>query len=182
MLTPSSPRHPSLLLFAFVVWLGLTSEAVHAQVVVTIENTNPQISYFPSVCNVTGDQTRSAACDGQWQILPLAGASSGSVTSTYGPSPATDNIIPQLFLVLRGTSFVLRTSTSSNATVNVTLTANPSRLDISTIVDSSLGSVSAVDLPVNEDLTVALTYIPRPDGAVTRFDIDSITVTAADSK
>ena len=68
MLTPSSPRHPSILLFAFIVWLRLTSEAVHAQVVVTIENTNPQISYFPSVCNVTDDQTRSAACNGQWCV------------------------------------------------------------------------------------------------------------------
>ncbi|THH16640.1 hypothetical protein EW146_g4043 [Bondarzewia mesenterica] len=171
--------HALLLLF---VWsLQLSTESARAQVVVTIENTDPQITYLPSVCNSTDSGTTSSVCDGLWQILPLSGASSGSVTSTYGPSPATDNIIPQFFLVLRGISFLLRTSSSSNATANITLTASPSRIDISTVVNTSIGSVSAVDLPADQDITLAVTYIPSANGVVTRLDIDSVTVTAADS-
>ncbi|KAI0051018.1 hypothetical protein FA95DRAFT_1479261, partial [Auriscalpium vulgare] len=93
------------------------------------------------------------------QVLVDPNASSGTVTSTIGPSPADSALIPQLFLILRGTSLVLRTSALSNATANVTLTASPSGLFVGTTIDSSLGSVSAVNLPADEDVTLSVTYV-----------------------
>ncbi|KAA1470283.1 hypothetical protein DENSPDRAFT_836052 [Dentipellis sp. KUC8613] len=152
--------------------------AVQAQVVVTFENTDPHITWTPFVCNGTSDP---ASCDGGWTLLPLVGASSGSVTSTFGPGTSDDNILPQLFLPLRGTSLILRTSPSSNATANVTLTAAPSGVSITTLVDTSIGSLSAVDLPPDEDMVLAVTYVPRTDGAPARLDIDSVTVSADNS-
>ncbi|TFY65670.1 hypothetical protein EVG20_g5416 [Dentipellis fragilis] len=145
---------------------------VQAQVVITFENTDPRITWTPFVCNGTSDP---ASCDGGWTLLPLVGASSGSVTSTFGPGTSDDNILPQLFLPLRGTSLILRTSPSSNATANVTLTAAPSGVSITTLVDTSVGSLSAVDLPPDEDMLLAVTYVPRNDGVLARLDIDSIT-------
>jgi hypothetical protein len=100
------------------------------------------------------------------------------VTSTSGPNPATGNLIPQLFLVFRGTSFVLSTSTESNAAANVTIVASPSNQFVSATFNSSEGSISAVDLPPDQDVTLSVTYVPSPDGEPTRLDIDSVTVTS----
>ncbi|KAI0034456.1 hypothetical protein K488DRAFT_37743, partial [Vararia minispora EC-137] len=93
------------------------------------------------------------------QIVPLAGASSGTVTTTSGPQNASLSIIPQLFLSLRGTSLTLRTSSISNATANITLTAQPSGTTLTASFNTSSGAISAVNLPPNEDMTLALTYI-----------------------
>jgi hypothetical protein len=100
------------------------------------------------------------------------------VTSTFGPTPGGGNFIPQLFLVLRGTSFLLTTSPVSNATANVTIVASPSNVFVSTTFDSSEGRISAVNLPPDQDVTLAVTYIPSPDGEPTRLDIDSVAVTS----
>ncbi|KAI0058977.1 hypothetical protein BV25DRAFT_1829532 [Artomyces pyxidatus] len=150
--------------------------AANARIVVTIENTDPRIAYLPSVCN-DFSQTN---CTAPWQLLALPGASSGSVTTTSGPVPAADDLLPQLFLTLRGTSLVLRTSTLSNATANITLTASPSGLSVTTTLDSSEGSLSALNLPPDQDITLTLTYIPSANGP-TRLDIDSVTVWAQNS-
>jgi len=112
----------------------------------------------------------------------LAGASSGNVTSTFGPTSAGGDIIPQLFLVLRGNSFVLRTSSISNATANVTVLSSPSNVFVTTIFNSSAGSISAVNLPPNEDVTLAVTYISSQNGTPTRLDIDSVTVFSQDKR
>jgi hypothetical protein len=112
----------------------------------------------------------------------LTGASSGTVTSTFGPTTAGGNLIPQLFLVLRGTSFVLTTSPLSNATANVTVLASPSNVFVSTTFDSSAGSISTVDLPSDEDVTLAVTYMQSSDGEPTRLDIDSVIVRSPNSR
>ncbi|KAH8996165.1 hypothetical protein EDB86DRAFT_2920024 [Lactarius hatsudake] len=150
-----------------------------AEIVTTIENTDPRISYIPSVCNNTG-VSPSSSCTAPWQVVVLAGASSGTVTSTFGPTSAGGNLIPQLFLVLRGTSFFISTSSASNATANVTVVASPSNVFVSTTFDSSAGSISAVNLPPDQDVTLAVTYISSQDGTPTRLDIDSVTVFSDD--
>ncbi|KAI9453403.1 hypothetical protein BJY52DRAFT_1289386 [Lactarius psammicola] len=163
---------PSLLCLFF---LFSHAHRAYAQIVTTIENTDPRISYLPSVCNNTG-VTPSSSCTAPWQVVVLAGASSGTVTSTFGSTSAGGNFIPQLFLVLRGTSFVLRSSSVSNATANVTVLASPSNVFVSTAFDSSAGSISAVNIPPDQDVTLAVTYIPSQNGTLTRLDIDSVTV------
>lgn len=109
-------------------------------------------------------------------MVAFTSASSGTVTSTLGPTSAGGNLIPQLFLVLRGTSFVLTTSSVSNATANVTILASPSDVFVSTTFNSSAGSISSVGLPYDQDVTLAVTYIQSPDGTATRLDIDSVLV------
>lgn len=151
----------------------------YAEIVTTIENTDPRISYLPSVCNNTGVSPPSS-CTAPWQVVVLAGASSGTVTSTFGPTSTGGNLIPQLFLVFRGTSFVLSTSSVSNATANVTVLASPSNVFVTSTFDSSAGSILAVDLPPDQDVTLAVTYIPSQNGAPTRLDIDSVTVLSED--
>lgn len=114
--------------------------------------------------------------------MALAEASSGTVTSTFGPTSSGGNLIPQLFLVLRGTSFVLTTSPLSNATANVTVLASPSDVFVSTAFNSSAGSISAVNLPPDQDVTLAVTYIPSQNNTPTRLDIDSVTVLSEDDR
>jgi hypothetical protein len=114
--------------------------------------------------------------------VALSGATSGTVTSTFGPTTAGGNLIPQFFLVLRGTSFILSTSYVSNATVNVTVLASPSNVFVSTTFDSSAGSISTVGLPPNQDITLAVTYIQSPDGEPTRLDVDSVVVFNSNSR
>jgi len=116
------------------------------------------------------------------QVVALAGATSGTVTSTFGPTVAGGNLIPQLFLILRGTSFILTTSSVSNATANVTVSASPSNVFVSTAFDSSAGSLSTINLPLDQDITLAVTYVQSPDGKPTRLDIDSVTVTSPDTR
>jgi len=160
----------------FLLSLGCRA---YAEIVTTIENTDPRISYIPSACNNTG-VSPSPSCTSPWQVVVLAGASSGTVTSTFGPTSAGGNLIPQLFLVLRGTSFVLSTSSASNATANVTILASPSNVFVSTAFNSSAGSISAVNLPPDQDVTLSVTYISSQNGAPTRLDIDSVTVLSKD--
>ena len=107
-------------------------------------------------------------------------ASSGTVTSTFGPTPGGGNLIPQLFLILRGTSFTLTTSAVSNATANVSIVASPSNVVVSEMFNSSQGSISAVGLPPDQDVTLAVTYVPSLDGELTRLDIDSVAVVSED--
>ena len=114
--------------------------------------------------------------------MALAGASSGTVTSTFGPTSSGGNLIPQLFLVLRGTSFVLRTSSVSNATTNITVLASPSNVFVTTAFNSSAGSISAVNLPPDQDVTLAVTYISSQNGTPTRLDIDSVIVSSEDER
>ena len=114
--------------------------------------------------------------------MALAGASSGTVTSTFGPTSSGGNLIPQLFLVLRGTSFILRTSSVSNATTNITVLASPSNVFVSTAFNSSAGSISAVNLPPDQDVTLAVTYISSQNGTPTRLDIDSVIVSSEDER
>jgi hypothetical protein len=104
------------------------------------------------------------------------------VTSTFGPNAASGNIIPQLFLTIRGSSFILYTSSLSNATANVTVLASPSNVFVFTNFDSSTGSLSAVDLPVDQDITLAVTYVESSDSEPTRLDIDSVVVTSPDNE
>ncbi|KAF8273147.1 hypothetical protein EI94DRAFT_1564660 [Lactarius quietus] len=182
----TNPRRPLSALspgpaLHFLFSLLFYRQRAYAIIVTTIENNNSRISYLPSVCNNAG-VSPSSSCAAPWYIVALAGASGGTVTSTFGPTSSGGNLIPQLFLVLRGTSFVLKTSPISNATANVTVLASPSNVFVSTPFNSSAGSISAVNLPPDQDVTLAVTYIPSQNGAPTRLDIDSVTVVSEDER
>ena len=196
---PWSPFPGPSLRFLFLLHFYHPLRVLAYQITTTIENTDPRISYLPSVCNSTG-AVESSTCNDPWyvglctkyrfilvycfiwftcssrQVVAFQGATSGTVTSTLGPTSAGGNLIPQLFLVLRGASFVLTTSSLSNATANVTILASPSNVFVSTTFNSSAGSISSVGLPPDQDVTLALTYIQPPDGEATRLDIDSVVV------
>ncbi|KAI0289569.1 hypothetical protein BC826DRAFT_914288 [Russula brevipes] len=172
------PHFPGLpLRFVFLFYHQLRVLAL----VTTIDNVDPRISYLPSVCNNT-DRSSSSTCTAAWQIVALSGATNGTVTSTFGPTAASGSLAPQLFLVLRGTSFVLTTSPLSNATANVTVLASPSNVFVSTTFNSSAGSISTIDLPLDEDVTLAVTYLPSPDGRPARLDIDMVRVVSPDRR
>jgi len=173
--SPWSPFPGPSLRFLFLLHFYHPLRVLTYQIATTIENTDPRISYLPSVCNSTGINA-SSTCSDPWQVVPFTSATSGTVTSTLGPTSAGGNLIPQLFLVLRGTSFVLTTSSVSNATANVTILASPSNVFVSTTFNSSAGSISTIGLPSNQDVTLAVTYIQSPGGEATRLDIDSVVV------
>lgn len=67
----------------------------------------------------------------------------------------------------------LTTVSSSNASVNLTLSAGGE--NISTVFNSSLGLVSIVDLPPNETTHLTVTYIPGT--GPTLFSLESIIIT-----
>ncbi|KAI0251474.1 hypothetical protein BJV78DRAFT_1126259 [Lactifluus subvellereus] len=161
----------------FLFFLLSHHHRAHALIVTTIENTDPRITYLPSVCSNTG-VLPSASCTAPWYVIGFPDASSGTVTSTFGPIPGEGNLTPQLFLVLRGTSFTLTTSAVSNATANVSIVASPSNVVVSATFNSAEGSISAVDLPPDQDVTLAVTYVSSPDGEPRRLDIDSVAVTS----
>jgi hypothetical protein len=115
------------------------------------------------------------------QVVNLTDATNGTVTSTFGPTAAGGNLIPQLFLILRGLSFDLITSSLSNATANITVLASPSNVFVSTTFNSSMGHISTVDLPPDQVITLGVTYMRSPDGKPTRLDIDSVVVYGSNS-
>lgn len=73
---------------------------------------------------------------------------------------------------------VMSTIPSSNATVNVTISSGG--IQIWSLFDSSLGSVTIVNLPSNLTVLVAVTYMPADDPAL--FGLQSFTVTAPENE
>ncbi|VDB94199.1 unnamed protein product [Peniophora sp. CBMAI 1063] len=141
-----------------------------AEIVVTLENDNPALRYFPSYCG----PANGSDCSAPWTVANLTGASSGTVTTTSGPLNSSQlSIGPQLFLSFRGTHITLRTSLLSTANATLTLTSTPAGTTLVTNFNSSVGSISAVNLPSDEDMELALTYVSPG-----RLDVDAIMIFA----
>lgn len=146
-----------------------------AQQIVTLASTDPDIIYNPSLCpssNATSD------CVSPWQLVNDSSVSTTAI-STSGPIPQAGNVIPQMFLTFQASSLYLYASPLSNATVNFTLTAEPSDTSITSMVNTSIGVINAVGLPPTQMTTLGITYIPGD--LPTRFDVVSITLVVANA-
>ena len=177
---------PTLCMRCLVYGLSLAGIAL-AEIVVTLENDNPALRYSPSFCGPANGSDCSAPwyvggflmptrtlSYGHRTVVNLTGASSGTVTTTSGPLNSSQlSLGPQMFLSFRGTHVTLRTSLLSTANATLTLTSTPVGTTLVTTFNSSAGSISAVNLPPNEDMELALTYLSPG-----RLDVDAIMIFA----
>ncbi|KAI6164507.1 hypothetical protein EDD17DRAFT_1474363 [Pisolithus thermaeus] len=157
-----------------------------AQQTVTLSSTDPDIIYNPPLCP-SSDVT--SGCTSPWQLVNDPSVST-TVISTSGPIPQAGNVIPQMFLTFQGntslplcissSSLYLYPSPLSNATVNFTLTAEPSDTSITSMVNTSISIIMAVGLPLTQMTTLGVTYIPGD--LPTRFDVESITLVVANAR
>ena len=124
----------------------------------------------------------------------------GDSVFTSGPDPASQSIIPQLFFQFRGQKSTLEahfstffcwppmlsyecnvlasalyilTSPLSNATVNITVSANG--VAISNLFNSTIGSASVVSLPQNSTTTLSATFVPAL--SPTLFGVQALLIT-----
>ncbi|KAI9567073.1 hypothetical protein HD554DRAFT_2110289 [Boletus coccyginus] len=155
---------------SFILGLLLLNPAL-AQQTVVLSSTNPDIIYSPPLCT-------SSSCTGPWQVSndTIPGT---TVVYTHGPVPQAGNVIPQVFLNFRASSLYLRTTSSSNATVNLTLTAEPTDVSITTQVNTSINLIATVGIPETQTTTLGITFLPGD--LPTRFDIQSITLVVANA-
>ncbi|OBZ73847.1 hypothetical protein A0H81_06457 [Grifola frondosa] len=166
---------PRFFVLGQCAWTLATTRALN----VTVDNTDPHITYIPPACNVTLNPASTAACTSSWQILRSANASGGSITSTSGPTVGGGDLIPQLFLTVRALSLFINTSSSSTAIANISLSTSDPVISITTLVNTSVGVISAIGLHEDEDTTLAITFVVTDQP--TRLDIDSITIEASDN-
>ncbi|KDR80894.1 hypothetical protein GALMADRAFT_1113777 [Galerina marginata CBS 339.88] len=134
--------------------------------------TSSQIVYTPFVCNATTVSINPQACAGAWQLSNSSDPDSTTVSSV-GPSSASANIIPQLFLQFRAFNLSMTTLPSSNATMNVTISANG--IVVSQLFNSSLGALEIVNLPENDTSLLTITFLAS--STPTRFDLQTLTIT-----
>ncbi|KAL5513338.1 hypothetical protein ACEPAH_3737 [Sanghuangporus vaninii] len=147
---------------------------------VTLQNTNDQLVYVPSLC------TDGEECDGGWTIVDLPGSSNGSVTSTNGPTAITGNILPQVFLTFRGSALYVKTSEVSNATANLTVSYLPSGRLQSRVFGPSRNFWAFESLDESQLTTVAVTYLPEGEVAssetpTARLDIDFFKISVSNA-
>ncbi|KAG6334894.1 hypothetical protein ID866_4188, partial [Astraeus odoratus] len=117
----------------------------------------------------------------------LLNDSSVPVVSTSGPIPQAGDVIPQMFITFQGNDNVpflssdiyIRTSTLSNATVNFTLTAEPSDVSVTKSVNTTVNIIMAVGLPDTQMTTLGVTFIPGDSPS--RFDLEWITLVVANA-
>ncbi|KAF8141402.1 hypothetical protein EV363DRAFT_1578666 [Boletus edulis] len=149
--------------------LGLLLPALARQTVV-LSSTNPDIIYNPPLCT---SSSILAGCTSPWQvsndIIPAT-----TLVYTDGPIPQAGNVIPQMFFNFRASALFLRTTSSSNATVNFTLTAEPTDVTITKELNTSISLIVAVDIPESQTTTLGVTFLQG--NLPTRFDIESITL------
>ncbi|KAF4611122.1 hypothetical protein D9613_007176 [Agrocybe pediades] len=136
---------------------------------VSIPLNSTQIVYTPFLCNATAVSTNPQRCAGAWQVSD----SDPATISTFGPSSTSNNIIPQFFFSFRAFELHLTTSPSSNATVNVTVSSNG--IVVSSVFNSSVGSVSIVNLPENDTSVMTINYISS--SIPTRLDLEALEIT-----
>ncbi|KAF8806806.1 hypothetical protein BYT27DRAFT_7190483 [Phlegmacium glaucopus] len=157
-------------LFLLIILHFINGATVAAQNInLTIPINSTEIIFTPFACNASRVLADPQTCAGAWRLSN----SSLQTISTTGPSPASGNIIPQMFFEFQASSFFLTTLPSSNASVNITVSAGG--VDVWAIFDSSLGSVSVVNLPQNETALVSITYMPTVNA--TQFDLRSLVLT-----
>ncbi|KAF8972719.1 hypothetical protein BDZ97DRAFT_1605360, partial [Flammula alnicola] len=139
----------------------------------SIPVTSPQMVYTPFVCNSTTVLANPQSCAGAWKLSNSSDAGSATV-SVSGPSLASANIIPQLFFQFRAFDLFLTTLPSSNATVNITVSSNGTA--VSTLFNSTFGSVTVINLPGDVVSLFTITFVSST--TPTRFDLQSIIITA----
>lgn len=133
---------------------------------ILIPITTPQIIYTPFVCNATVD---SQLCSGAWHL-----SSSKDSIFTTGPTAASGSFLPQLFADFREVSrLTMNAIPSSNATVNITLSGGG--IQISNLFDSSLGTVTVVNLPQDQTTHLTVTFVPSAGPTV--FGLESFVIT-----
>jgi len=161
----------SFLVF-FAVRSGIANARSHN---VTLKSTAKQIVWSPALCN--NASLNKTNCTSAWRMSNDVPGT--NVTSTNGPDLATGSIIPQMFLTFRGSAIYIRTSSLSTAITNMSL-SSASSTDMLLQVNSSIGWISAIGLPNDVALTLALTYVPDlsgQNGDSGRLDIRSIIIT-----
>lgn len=157
--------------------LSIVTLVVFAQQQVVLGSTNPDIVYLPPLCNLS-----DMGCLSAWQqiYLPSINGTPVIVTSTTGPISQTGNAVPQLFLTFRASTLYLRTSPFSNATVNFSLTADPSGVSITTQINTNTSQLIIVDdLPESQTTILGVTFLQGL--SPTRFDVESITLNVTNS-
>ncbi|KAI0676141.1 hypothetical protein C8Q78DRAFT_1008255 [Trametes maxima] len=169
-----------------LVLLGLTRN-VAADVNITLEDTASQIIYSPPACGLTlssaGTETptpQSQICDSAWRIIAAQDASGGTLTTTSGPTDGSGGLIPQLFLSVRALALYVKTTPSSTAIVNVSVSTTSPVVTVKSELNSSLEFISIINLPEETVTTLSLTFVNS--NQTTLLDIDSITVTISDNK
>ncbi|KAN0088280.1 hypothetical protein V8E55_005337 [Tylopilus felleus] len=150
----------------------LPALAVHN---VVVSSSDPDIVYSPPLCT---SSSIIAGCTSPWQVSndTIPGT---TVVYTDGPIPQAGNVIPQMFFNFRASSLYLRTTSFSNATVNLTLTAEPTDVSITTQLNTSISLIVAVNIPETQTTTLGVTFIQSD--LPTRFDIESITLTVSNA-
>ncbi|KIJ65442.1 hypothetical protein HYDPIDRAFT_110516 [Hydnomerulius pinastri MD-312] len=162
-------------LYLALYFLGILTLQAYAQQNVVLSSINPDIIYNPPLCAPASILT---GCVSPWQISndTVPGT---TVVSTNGPIPEAGNVIPQMFLSFRASTLYLRTTSLSNATVNFTLTAEPTDVTITTEVNTSISLIVAINLPETQTTTLGVTF--GLSDVPTRFDVESITLTVANA-
>ncbi|KAF9224155.1 hypothetical protein BS17DRAFT_780574 [Gyrodon lividus] len=169
---PDSLSQLSLALY----FVDILTLRVFAQQNVILSSTNPDIIYNPPPCSpsfiITG-------CVSPWQLSndTVPGT---TIVSTNGPIPEAGNVVPQMFLSFRASTLYLRTTSLSNATVNLTLTAEPTDVSITTQLNTSISLIVVINLPETQTTTLGVTFLPGD--LPTRFDVESITLTVANAR
>ncbi|KAG2031666.1 hypothetical protein BDR03DRAFT_875520 [Suillus americanus] len=165
----------SRLFLSFHLLITTVTLVVSAQQQVVLGSTSPEIVYLPSLCNVSNTECFSA-----WQQIYIIDGTPVIVTSTTGPISQTGNIVPQLFLTFRASTLYLRTSPFSNATVNFSLTADPSGVTITKQVNTNISLIIADNLPESQTTILGVTFLQGL--SPTRFDVESITLNVTNSR
>ncbi|KAH7890966.1 hypothetical protein F5I97DRAFT_112733 [Phlebopus sp. FC_14] len=156
-------------------FLAILTLRTLAQQNVVLASTDPDIVYNPPLCTAASIST---GCISPWQVVNDTELGS-TLVSTNGPIPEAGNVIPQLFFTFRASTLYLRTASSSNATVNFTLTAEPTDVTITKEVNTSISLIVAVDLPETQSTTLGITFLPSD--LPSQFDVESIVLSVANA-
>ncbi|OJT13501.1 hypothetical protein TRAPUB_9966 [Trametes pubescens] len=178
-------QRQAVLLWSLLVLLHIA--LVRADVNITLEDTASQIIYSPSACGLTlssagtETETETENCDSAWRIVATQDASGGTLTTTSGPTDGSGGLVPQIFLSVRARALFVKTSPSSNAIANVTVSSmtNPI-VSVRSELNSSVDFISIIGLPEDIVTTLSLAYVAS--NITTHLDIDSIAVLISDNK
>ncbi|KAI8985658.1 hypothetical protein BD414DRAFT_508075 [Trametes punicea] len=142
------------------------------------------VSADPPACGLTlspaGTEAQSQICNSAWRIIAAQNASGGTLTTTSGPTDGSGGLIPQLFLSVRALALYVKTTASSTALVNISVSTTDPIVTVRAELNSSLEFISIIGLPEDRVTTLSLTFVES--NRTTLLDIDSITVTISDNK
>ncbi|KAK0202392.1 hypothetical protein DFS33DRAFT_891903 [Desarmillaria ectypa] len=124
------------------------------------------IVYTPFFC----DSTKGGGdCRGGWQAIDVDGT---TVISTDGLNEGAA-IIPQMFLQIHAAALFVTTSSQSNATINITVSAG--NTSIQQQFRPPLSTITVVNLIEDEVTTFSITFING-----TRLDVGTLTAQVSD--